>query len=120
MAPPVPTTRITFDDEFNSFDASPTGTAGWMTQFPYGVADARTETANHEAEYYSDSSVGENPFTVSNGTLTITASAASTTNSLGLPYDSGLITIYNSFALEYGYFEMTAKLPAGDGLWPAF
>ena len=120
MAPPIPTTRITFDDEFNTFDASPAGTAGWMIRFPYGVTDTRTESANHEAEYYSDDSVGENPFKVSRGTLTVTAAAASVGNSLGLPYDSGLITTYSSFSQEYGYFEMTAKLPAGDSLWPAF
>jgi hypothetical protein len=26
--------QLTFDDEFNSFVSSPTGTVGWMTEYP--------------------------------------------------------------------------------------
>ncbi len=118
MTAPVTTTSTTFDDEFNALNASPSGAGGWMTQFPYGGTAARTETANHEAEYYSDSSVGTNPFSVSNGTLTITAAPGS--NPDGLPFNSGLLNTYNSFSQEYGYFEMRAELPSGDGMWPAF
>jgi beta-glucanase (GH16 family) len=75
-----------------------------------------------EAEYYSDSSVGTNPFSIVNGTLQISATSSATTgaNSLGLPYNSGIITSFNSFHMQYGYFEISAKLPPGAGLWPAF
>jgi len=77
--------------------------------------------ANHEAEFYSDSSVGQNPFSVNNGVLTISATpAAPGSNPYGLPYDSGVISTQDSFSQEYGYFEMRAQLPAGAGLWPAF
>ncbi len=112
---------LTFDDEFKTFVSSPDGSAGWMTSFPYGGDAARTLSGNHEAEYYSDKSVGENPFSVSKGVLTITASpAAPGSNPDGLPYDSGLMTTYKSFAQTYGIFEVRAELPAGQGLWPAF
>ena len=109
----------TFDDEFNSFNASPSGVgATWSTTLGHG---ARTLSGNHEAEYYSDSSVGVSPFSDSNGLLTITAAPTSpTSNALGLSYTSGAITTDHSFAQLYGYFEIRAELPAQQGFWPAF
>ena len=112
---------LVFDDEFKTFVSSPDGSQGWMTSFPYGGEAARTLSGNNEAEYYSDSSVGENPFSDKNGVLSITASnAAPGSNPYNLPYDSGIITTYKSFAMTYGLFEVRAELPAGQGLWPAF
>ena len=110
---------MTFDDEFNSLNASPSGVgATWSTTLGHG---ARTLSANHEAEYYSDSSVGVSPFSVSNGVLTITAAPTNPANNpLGLSYTSGAITTDHSFAQLYGYFEMRAELPAAQGFWPAF
>lgn len=116
--------RMTFDDEFNTFNWSADGSHGWMTTFPYGGTSARTLPSNHEAEYYSDPSVGVNPFSDSNGVLTITAAPATpgvgTPAGSSLTYTSGLITTYHSFAQLYGYFEVRAELPTGKGFWPAF
>ena len=113
---------MTFDDEMNTFSNSPNGSSGtWMTSFPYAGEASRTLSDNHEAEYYSDPSKGENPFSTSNGVLNITATpAAAGSNPYGLPYDSGLITTDTSFSQTYGYFEVRAQLPSGQGLWPAF
>jgi beta-glucanase (GH16 family) len=106
----------TFDGEFNNFISSPDGSTGlWQTTLGYGN---RTLGTNGEEEYYSDSSVGANPFSVQNGVLDITASPGS--NPLNLPYNSGVITTESSFNQLYGYFEIDAKMPAGQGLWPAF
>jgi beta-glucanase (GH16 family) len=120
VAYPIPSiTRMTFSDDFKSFSNSPDGSnATWMTSYPYGGDAARTLAGNNEQQYYSDSSVGANPFSVSNGVLSITASPGS--NPAGLPYNSGVITTDNSFSQTYGYFETRAELPAGQGLWPAF
>jgi beta-glucanase (GH16 family) len=107
--------QLAFADEFNSFDWSPDGSHGWRTMLDWGN---RTLGSNHEAQYYSDSSVGVNPFHLHDGVLDITATAGS--NPQGLPYNSGVITTQNSFSQFYGYFEMRAELPAGAGLWPAF
>jgi beta-glucanase (GH16 family) len=107
--------QLTFADEFDSFDWSPDGSHGWRTTLDWGN---RTLPTNHEAQYYSDSSVGVDPFYLHDGVLDITATAGS--NPLGLPYNSGVITTQNSFSQLYGYFEMRAQLPAGAGLWPAF
>ncbi|MGI4944110.1 MAG: glycoside hydrolase family 16 protein [Janthinobacterium lividum] len=111
-APDQPAARLTFDDEFSRFDHSPDGSTGWMTRYASG------RTLPNELEYYSDSSVGADPFRVENGVLVITARPGP--NALGLPYVSGAITTFPRFAQRYGYFEMRAQLPAGRGLWPAF
>ena len=112
----------TFDDEFSSFQSSPAGgIVGWATELPFWGA-THTLSGNNEAEYYVDSSQPNGPFSVSNGILTIQASQASTTgaNPLGLPYNSGVLSTYQSFSQLYGYFEIRAQLPGGAGLWPAF
>ena len=107
--------QLTFADEFDSFDWSPDGSIGWRTTLDWGN---RTLPPNNEAQYYSDASVGVDPFYLHDGVLDITATAGS--NPLGLPYNSGVITTEGSFSQLYGYFEMRAQLPAGEGLWPAF
>jgi beta-glucanase (GH16 family) len=119
MTAPVTVTGMTFDEEFNTVSISPDSTSNtWQTRFPYAGAQVRTLSGNGEQEYYSDSSVGVNPFSVSNGVMTITASPGS--NSAGLPYNSGILSSYGSFSQTYGYFEANMQLPAGQGLWPAF
>jgi beta-glucanase (GH16 family) len=107
--------QLAFADEFDSFDWSPDGSHGWRTTLDWGN---RTLPSNYEAQYYSDSSVGVNPFHLHDGVLDITATAGS--NPLGLPYNSGVITTQSSFSQLYGYFEMRAELPSGAGLWPTF
>jgi beta-glucanase (GH16 family) len=66
----------------------------------------------------------DNPFSTSNGVLTIKAAASSAQvlSAVGAwaKYTSGLITTQFSFSQTYGYFEIRAKLPKGEGLWPAF
>lgn len=107
--------KQTFSDEFNSINANSSGNNAWKTTYYWGD---RTLPANKEAEYYSDSSVGVNPFSVDDGILTITASPGS--NRAGLPYNSGMINSQNIHSQQYGYFEMRAKLPDEQGFWSAF
>src|ERR1700745_421736 len=104
--------KLTYDDEFNSFTSSPDGSKGYQTTFYFG---GRSLPSNGEHEFYSDSSVGTNPFSVQNGALDITAKP-------GVPagYTSGRTTPEGSFSQTYGYFEMRAELPQGQGFWPAF
>ena len=108
--------KLTFASNWNQFDDQATGNPLWTTTLPHGL---RTIAGTGELEYDSDSSVGTNPFSVdANGNLDITATPGSPV--AGLPYTSGVITTQKSFAQLYGYFEMTATLPAGTGMWPAF
>ncbi len=110
--------KLTFDDEFNQFNRYDGNTGRWKTWYYFG---GRSLPSNGELEYYSDASVGVNPFSIHNGVLDITAApSADPWQTGGLPYTSGLITTEPSFSQTYGYFEMRAKLPAGKGLWPAF
>lgn len=107
---------LTFADEFDTLSSSPDGSTGlWKTSYAWGN---RTLGSNGEQQYYSDSSVGIDPFTVSDGVLDITAAPGP--NPLNLPYVSGAITTETSFSQLYGYFEIRAEMPAGQGLWPAF
>jgi beta-glucanase (GH16 family) len=64
-----------------------------------------------------------NPFTTSNGILTITADRIPPELKAALPgfqFMSGLLTTRKSFLQKYGYFEIRAKVPAGRNLLPAF
>jgi hypothetical protein len=120
---------MTFDDEFNALSLNEGGQSGtWSTDFPWG---GRTLPNNAELEEYMDPAyagsgtqpLGVNPFSDNNGVLTI--SAAPTSPSVApyidnMPYTSGLLTSYGSFAQTYGYWEIGAQVPSGDGLWPGF
>lgn len=118
--------KLTFADEFDAFQAAPdgldpvTGRPVWRTTYHWS-GGARIKDL--EAQYYSDSSVGVDPFAVRGGVLHITAAPAARGKAAlpeGATYTSGLITTQASFAQMYGYFEMRARLPAGRGFWPAF
>ena len=113
---------LLFNDDFNSFDAY-SKTDSWRTSYKWGA----NTPINGETGYYVDTenqgSTGPagavNPFSVSNGVLTITSAPGS-----GLPngqtYTSGTLTSYGSFAHQYGYYEVRAEMPGGKGFWPAF
>ena len=125
------TAHVTFDDEFNSLSlwspSNPTGT--WATTFWYQDPNGNGSTlaGNGEQEWYINSNYGPTssvkPWTDSNGVLTLTAAPASAATSSqinGYSYTSGEVNTYHSFSQLYGYFEMKAQLPAGQGFWPAF
>lgn len=121
--------RLTFSDDFTTFDwnatsstsvrySTPTGT--WATRYWWNDGD-RTSPGNAEQQFYSDRAVGADPFAIEDGSLLITARLShDPANTQGLPYVSGIITTEGTFSQVYGYFEMRAQLPRGQGLWPAF
>ena len=104
---------LTFQDEFVGVGLV---TNKWKTTYPWGGADERTLTGNAEQEVYWD-----NQFEETDGVLRIRADKVNTQwSGMTYNYSSGLITSYSHFAQQYGYFEMRARTPHGDGLWPAF
>jgi serralysin len=117
------TAVLTFDDEFNSLSLWNGTTGTWDT----GSGNGFSLTANGEQEWYINATYAPTasvqPWTVNNGIMTLTAAPASAAIQPlinGYQYTSGAITTSQSFSQTYGYFEMRAQLPAGQGLWPAF
>ncbi len=137
--------ELVFEDDFNgtSLDASK-----WNTHFPWGpFLTINSEEQYYFDMLGIDSDSAYSPFTVANGELTITAaSSGSQTPSNDPPpaypindpywadkpswyynarysppaYTSGLITTADAFTFTHGYAEVRAKVPQGNGLWPAF
>ncbi len=70
---------------------------------------------NQEKQCYTDSP--ENAF-VADGNLNIVAKKAAADSPL--PYTSARLNTKNIGDWKYGRFEMRAKLPSGQGAWPAF
>ena len=110
VAAPQQAWKLAFQDEF---DGSSLNEKIWDTQFPWG----RSRTSVGELQWYAPDA-----FTVANSKLQI--SAQGTPNAVHdgetFDYSSGLISTHNSFATEFGRFEIRCKLPRGKGLWPAF
>ena len=124
------TARQTFSEDFNSFNQW-NGTTGLDTrpgwaQWPQ-YDPGFTMSGNGEQEWFVQPNyaptASANPFSVQNGVLTISAKPTdpSIAQYVGnQAYTSGFIDTYHEFSQTYGYFEMRAQLPAGQGLWPSF
>ncbi|MGE5538662.1 MAG: family 16 glycosylhydrolase [Gemmatimonas sp.] len=113
--------HLTFDDEFNSFSASPDGNGTkWETKYWWGGRSLGS------TDFYLDPSVGglgETPYKIVNGALDIHAQpttpelkAAGVTQT----FTTGQIDTHNSFSQEYGYFEMRAQISNAYGTNNAF
>jgi beta-glucanase (GH16 family) len=120
---------MTFDDEFNSLSLWNGKSGTWDTNYWYNPlhGNGGSLSTNGEQEWYINSNdpgtKSVRPWKVSNGILTITGAPASGAIQpliQGYRYTSGEINTYHSFSQLYGYFEMNARLPKGQGTWPAF
>ena len=103
--------ELTFDEPFDQLDVSAWGPGTrWISHTPWNgdFGDAQ----------FSDPRPGF-PFTVQDGILRIEARRGTDGK-----WRSGLLASAdkdgNGFLQERGYFEISAKLPKGPGLWPAF
>jgi beta-glucanase (GH16 family) len=112
--------NLVFDDEFNETTLD---TTKWVPCFRWGT-NAGCDSSTTPQSWYLPSNV-----IVSNGTLKLKAQNRSVTeNGTIYPYTSGMITTgpwdntgsAAKFAFIYGYMEIRAKVPKGQGLWPAF
>jgi beta-glucanase (GH16 family) len=122
------TATQTFNEDFNSFNLWNGSTGldtepGWA-QYPQ-YASGFSDTGNGEQQWFVQPgyapTASADPFSAQNGVLTISANPTNPSISQYVgnqPYTSGMITTYHEFSQTYGYFEMRAELPAGQGLWP--
>lgn len=103
----------TFNDDFNSFSLQTNG-GTWRTTHHVDQGD--------QAYLAPSNNLGVNPFSLSNGVLTIHAAEAngSVKAATGKDFTSGIISTRESFSQTYGYFEMRADLPSTKGTCPAF
>ena len=96
----------------DEFDGTAVDTTKWEFMIGDGSAFGIPGWGNNELQYYRSQNA-----TVANGELTITARQEWFG---GKQYTSARLRTINRADFTYGRFEMRAKLPTGQGMWPAF
>jgi beta-glucanase (GH16 family) len=110
--PPPPTGyTLLWSDEFN------TGSTPDSSKWTYDIGG--NGWGNNELEYYTNRPQNAQ---ISNGNLVITALQETYTGADGVTrnYTSARLKTQGLFSQAYGRFEARIKLPAGQGMWPAF
>lgn len=117
-------TPPTFSEEFDTLPKmSPDGGADgtWQSRWFWGARYLDDQTAG---EYFSDASVGYNPYSVAGGALSIKAVPIGQSGAAGAQpwatHASGMLDTDKFFSQQYGYFEVRAQNAPGDGFLSAF
>ena len=112
--PPLPSGwTLTWSDEFNGSNGSAPDASKWTLE------TGGNGWGNNELEYYTarpQNSVQQN------GNLVINVLQENYTGSDGITrsYTSARLKTATHFTQAYGRFEARIKIPAGQGIWPAF
>ena len=117
---PSPENTPVWQDEFNN---STLDSTKWTPQIGNGFMSGSEYVAgwgNNELEYYTNN---EN-IKFENGELVITAKKGDYTgiangSNATFPWTSARLRTAGKFSRTYGKFEIKAKFPKGQGLWPA-
>jgi beta-glucanase (GH16 family) len=104
---------LIWSDEFNGSNGSLPDPAKWT----YDIGGSGW--GNHELEYYTNRRENAR---IEDGKLVITAREEPYNGPDGAEFDytSARLKTQGLFSQAYGRFEARIKLPAGQGLWPAF
>ncbi len=100
--------RLVWSDEF---DGSSLDTSNWSHDLGDGSSEGIPGWGNNELQYYREENT-----TVSGGFLTIEAREEAFA---GKDYTSSRIKTQAKQSFQFGKIEIRAKLPEGQGLWPA-
>lgn len=100
---------LAFNDEFNGTQLN---RSKWFTRYMY--SNETLDRLNDEQQRYRDNGNHR----VANGVLSLVANKVSTTDPLGINYESGLVR--SDWTALYGYYEARVKMPGGKGSWAAF
>ena len=114
LQPPPPASyKLSWSDEFNGADGSSPDSAKWT----YDTGG--NGWGNNELEYYTNRTQNAQ---IKGGNLVITAQKETYTGSDGVTrnYTSARLKTQSLFSQAYGRFEARIKIPAGQGMWPAF
>lgn len=103
----------------DEFDGADLDSRSWSTCY-FWRDDGCTNEWNDELQAYQPANVR-----VVDGNLELVARAERTTGHRmdGTPetfaYSSGMVSSHDGFTFRYGFVEVRARVPAGQGLWPA-
>ena len=120
-----------FLDDFDTFDLT---SGPWSPHYAHAAAhnwQSRTLEGNEELQLYVDplyrgrgeTALGLDPHRLSGGVLSLQAEPVGPDEREALApfaYTSGMISSHRAFEQAFGYFEIRARIPQGQGLWPAF
>ena len=102
--------ELVWSDEF---DVDTLDESKWSYQYGTGASEGLTGWGNNELQYYTDR---EENIYVDDGKLHIVARQESYQ---GMNYTSARIRSIHNGDWKYGRFEIRARLPKGQGIWPA-
>jgi beta-glucanase (GH16 family) len=110
---PLENYELIWSDEFNGKNGSLPDPSKWT----YDIGGSGW--GNHELEYYTNRRENAR---IENGNLVITAQQEPYKGPDGRVFDytSARLKTEGLFSQAYGRFEARIKLPAGQGIWPAF
>src|SRR6195256_3188209 len=114
LQPPPPTGfTLAWSEEFNGAEGSSPDSSKWT----YDTGG--NGWGNNELEYYTNRTQNAQ---IKSGNLVITAQKETYTGSDGVTrnYTSARLKTQGLFNQAYGRFEARIKIPAGQGMWPAF
>jgi beta-glucanase (GH16 family) len=116
VPPPIPPSSgftLTWSDEFSGADGSTLDASKWTYDLGGGG------WGNHELETYTNHAANAQ---IKSGSLVITAQKETFTGTDGITrdYTSARLKTLGLFSQAYGRFEARIKIPAGQGMWPAF
>ncbi len=106
--------KLIFNQDFEN--ATEIDRSVWNFDVGNGEAEGLQGWGNNELEYYTP----QNAY-ISDGSLVIEAKKEETTDKYGTyNYTSARLNTEGKFSFEYGKVVIEAKLPYGQGIWPAF